>query len=201
MLKNKTVRVAIIGSAGRKGDAARMSSSVLDAMVKIVPNILVHAWNLDINDATFVSGGAAWSDHVAVRLFLESNKNKNNEAETNKKTCNLCLYIPAPLANVGQTGYPGCLETKNRFDRFDAGRIFNYYHHQFAKTIYNGNDKTNPISLHKINVEKTNLNLTLEEIQFAKTLGARIDSDKVGFKQRNTAIAKNCDYLICIYLV
>lgn len=73
--------LAIIGTAGRNTDAARINPALYDAM---------HAHALqairDWGVRSAVSGGAAVADHLAVRAFLEG------EVE------DLLLHLPAPFA-------------------------------------------------------------------------------------------------------
>jgi len=61
--------VSIIGSAGRKLDASRMTASLYDQMVKECEQTILDM-KLEPQNVRLVSGGAAWSDHVAVTLFL-----------------------------------------------------------------------------------------------------------------------------------
>jgi hypothetical protein len=59
-------RLGIIGTAGRKDDAPKMSRALYDRMCTIARSLIAE------RDYThLVSGGAAWADHVAVTLTLE----------------------------------------------------------------------------------------------------------------------------------
>lgn len=63
----KAPMVAIIGSCGRTG--GRFDKTHFDRMVKEAHRILTE--ELKLEHWHLVSGGAAWSDHVAVALFLK----------------------------------------------------------------------------------------------------------------------------------
>lgn len=95
--------VAIIGTAGRDKnqvmDEALWKAMLEDSRRRVRPG-----------DA-LVSGGAAWADHIAVKLFLEG------------AVQNLVLHLPAPLED-GKFGGP---------DRDSAGSAANYYHGLFQK--------------------------------------------------------------------
>lgn len=96
--------VAVIGTAGRDKhhpmDKALWDAMLADSRRRVQPG-----------DA-LVSGGAAWADHVAVRLYLEG------------AVKNLALHLPAPLVD-GQFAGP---------DRDSAGSAANYYHGLFLRT-------------------------------------------------------------------
>jgi hypothetical protein len=94
--------VAIIGTAGRSQ----------------VPTLL--EWNNMLKDAesritsndTLISGGAAFADHIAVKLFLEG------------KVAGLKLRLPAKIKDGKFVGAYGT-----------AGRTANYYHAPFSKLL------------------------------------------------------------------
>lgn len=92
--------VAIIGTAGRGEIMTRgqWRFMVRDAKTKVR------------EDDWLVSGGAAWADHVAVRLFTKGYVEK------------LTLYLPAPLKDGKFDG-----------DRGTAGSAANYYHRLFTQ--------------------------------------------------------------------
>lgn len=98
--------VAIIGTAGRKDDAAKLDRRAWEMMLSMAHNAAKR-----FNATTLVSGGAAWADHLAVRLHAEG------------VAPNLTLHMPA-LFDKGQyldTGFQS------------AGGTANYYHRQFRK--------------------------------------------------------------------
>jgi hypothetical protein len=95
--------VAIIGTAGRDKSkpmtAQLWERMVADAKQRVRP------------DDTLVSGGAAWADHLAVRLFLDG------------AVQGLILHLPAPLYTEGFAGP----------ERDSAGSAANYYHSLFKR--------------------------------------------------------------------
>lgn len=97
--------LAIIGSAGRQSDAARMSAELYAAMCSEARTMV-----RDHGVRWLVSGGAAFADHVAITLFLEGS------------VPNLTLFLPAPWDS-----------SAGRYvDRGD-GRTANFYHAGFAE--------------------------------------------------------------------
>jgi hypothetical protein len=103
-------RLAVIGTAGRQDDAAKLSPELWDSMCSQTLRALSD-W--DISHA--VSGGAAWADHLAVRAFLDGHVES------------LILCLPArfergrfvPDASV----------------RFNPGRTCNGYHEAFSRCL------------------------------------------------------------------
>lgn len=74
--------IAIAGSAGRRTDADLLSKALYQSMQESLADFLK---KID-GPKTLVSGGAAYADHLAVRLFLA-------------KTCEkLVLHLPTPWA-------------------------------------------------------------------------------------------------------
>lgn len=65
-----TKKVAIIGSAGRNEDAKKMSKELFEAMVTKADRMITSVFKLDKSKVILVSGGSAFADHVAIRLFL-----------------------------------------------------------------------------------------------------------------------------------
>src|SRR5690606_1280513 len=85
--------IAIIGTAGRGDDAAKLGPALFAAMVRDAAERVAA-----FPDPRLVSGGAAWADHVAVKLFLEG------------KVAGLTLHLPAEFRN-GRF-----VETGDRYD-------------------------------------------------------------------------------------
>lgn len=106
------LRIAIIGTAGRGSDSDRLLGSDFIRMVGIARDIIPTI----TKDSCLVSGGAAWADHIAVRLFTE---------DTNRK---LELHIPSAFeCKTGKyidTGQVNSLK--------NPGGISNYYHKKFS---------------------------------------------------------------------
>jgi hypothetical protein len=99
-------RVGIIGSAGRREDGPKMNKDLFYWMVSKAIQLTYRADHL-------VSGGAAWSDHVAVDLYLS------------RVVSGLTLYLPC--------GYDGSQYISNRIR--DTGSIANYYHGLFSQKM------------------------------------------------------------------
>ena len=99
--------LAIIGTAGRGTDAAKLSVPLYDAMYRRTLEAM-KAWGV----RDLVSGGAAWADHLAVRAFLEG------------EAGSLRLYLPARFAGERFVGPPA-----------DAARTANHYHAEFSRIL------------------------------------------------------------------
>jgi predicted NAD-dependent protein-ADP-ribosyltransferase YbiA (DUF1768 family) len=97
------IRIAIIGTAGRGQYASVMTKDLFEKMVSKAEAILLERFSDPENELIFVSGGAAWSDHVAVAL-------------AKKIQARLTLYLPCPLVN----------------GRFEGLASANTYHEQFS---------------------------------------------------------------------
>lgn len=100
--KGQGKTIAIIGTAGRSQvpTLEEWNNMIRDAKSRVNPN------------DTLISGGAAFADHVAVKLFLEG------------KVKGLKLRLPAKIENNRFIGKYGT-----------AGGTANYYHDKFSKII------------------------------------------------------------------
>lgn len=150
-----------------------MSASLFRSMTQVAHDIILHQWHLSPEHVILVSGGVAWSDHVAVRLYLADDL----------KFAGLELHLPVKLADDtksgDETGWPGC-ENITASGKRDGG-ILNYWHTKFAERL-----------------DMCDVRGTLLEIRAAMHKGARI-YDAVaqeGFLQRNTRVAQQSDYLV-----
>jgi hypothetical protein len=99
----KIPTVAIIGTAGRKDDSARLKPDSFDIMYGAAL-LTLSEWGV----RAAVSGGAAWADHLAVRAYLDGNVDA------------LHLHFPAPFAG-------------GKFQGGQDGEIANHYHRKFAQ--------------------------------------------------------------------
>lgn len=107
--------IAIIGTAGRKDDGPRLSAELFQKMTAdAAARIATMRQSNPGSDTALISGGAAWADHVAVRLYLDGNAKR------------LTLFLPAELQH-------GRFVERPTFDRFDTGRTANYYHRLFKE--------------------------------------------------------------------
>ncbi len=118
-------RLAIIGTAGRGDDGKRLASDperYLDAMMRAACKVVE-----ETGATQLVSGGAAFSDHIAVLLFLEDAVKYSLELE-----------LPAKLV-PHQMGL--CFDDKGTRDfKGNAGGVSNHYHRLFRKAF----SKTRP---------------------------------------------------------
>ena len=103
--------VGIIGTAGRGEDGARITEADYKSLVDYLGKAV------KANDV-LISGGAAWSDHVAVRLFLDG------------KVGGLVLHLPAKII-----AGPGGKLTFENGGFNTAGSTANYYHSLFNKAL------------------------------------------------------------------
>jgi len=120
------IRVAIIGFAGSHltpGEKRSLGARLYADMVEQAAKVITAKWKLSWDDVTLVSGGAAWSDHVAVSLFLA-------HSDTAKSA--LAVYIPAPL--VASTGRLRDNGTGMHW-RMNPGCLANALHEQFGRIV------------------------------------------------------------------
>lgn len=109
--------LAIIGTAGRRDDADK-----LDARAWLLMRQAAQAYVTAYRPQRLVSGGAAWADHLAVRLFLEGLAGRLDGLKPA-----LVLHLPAPLGRAGFVGNPR--------DRMDPAGVANYYHKRFSERV------------------------------------------------------------------
>lgn len=96
--------LSIIGTAGRKDDANLMTSELYSLMLNRAREVINSQGITHL-----VSGGAAWSDHVAVSLFI------------NKEVDKLTLHLPSDFH----------IEFHGNKD----ANIANYYHKEFSRKM------------------------------------------------------------------
>lgn len=107
--------VGIIGTAGRGEDGDRMTLGLFTRMVDFA-----RAW-INVPGVKLVSGGAAWADHVAVRLFLTD------------CTDALTLHLPASW-DWERGGFLNAESNRSGRDP-DPARTATYYHTRFSRVI------------------------------------------------------------------
>jgi hypothetical protein len=112
------MKISIIGTAGRKEDGAKMSADLFNRMLLKTQEIIEQNVS-NPKHLTLVSGGAAYADHIAVRLFLERPKELADHIL-------LHLFLPAPF-NTATNKYEGGFKS--------SGSIANYYHSLFSKKM------------------------------------------------------------------
>jgi len=113
------MKLAVIGTAGRKDDAARLSGTMFDKMYIKLLQVIDHIERYGPEPVdTLVSGGAAYADHLAVHHFLHSRDRK----------LNLELHLPCRFFLVqGKFEDDGSRDWKN-----NPGGTLNYYHRKMA---------------------------------------------------------------------
>lgn len=88
--------VSIIGTAGRTLKN-KLTKELFFKMCHKAYDIIVNDFKLDPYSVTLVSGGAAWSDHVAIKLY----KSKNTKGEKIFKKC--IIYLPCKFTDNNKT--------------------------------------------------------------------------------------------------
>ncbi len=171
---DKHAFVAIIGTAGRKEDAAKMNASIYNQMIQCAHNMIRDTWNLSFDKVTLLSGGAAWSDAVAVRLYLDSKQqHQQQQQQTTNSTSSyagLRLFLPAEYDHKTKA----YLDTGSSDWRVNPGRVSNMYHMTFSKVIQAK---------------------SLSELEEAEKQGAVFLVGK-GFHDRNKALAQEATHVI-----
>jgi hypothetical protein len=111
-----TTVIAIIGTSGRS-NTKDLSLALFESMVESAANVIKDAFGLEPANCSLVSGGAAWSDHVAVTLFLQG------------KVAGLTVYAPCSFQKT-QFIDTGIVDWRS-----NPGGTANYYHRRFSKCI------------------------------------------------------------------
>ncbi len=103
--------VAVVGTAGR--DTYNVYTKELyDKMVAVVKHMIK-----DLTNVTLISGGAAWADHIAVKLYLEG--------YVSRLILHLpCEFIDNQYMDNGKSAW---------FD--NPGRTSNTYHRKFSRIV------------------------------------------------------------------
>jgi len=118
------VRVAIVGTAGRSEDFRKMNPSVFKKMYESCVFILRKTLQLPWHKVHLISGGAAWSDHIAVLLF-------NDHLEDG--ICGLTIHLPCPFL-MNQKD-PRALDNGSSDWKKNPGRVMNSSHERFSSVI------------------------------------------------------------------
>lgn len=109
------VSFSIVGTAGRKDDNNRLSFQHFKSMYGISKGLIEILGESNYAPTVLVSGGAAWADHVAVKLFLDGVVKQ------------LRLFLPCPFEN-------GMFkDTGNEDFKLNPGRVANKYHSLFKE--------------------------------------------------------------------
>ena len=103
-----TTKVAIIGAAGRRGDAHRLTAAHFTSMVSTARCIIRQVLGLSPSQVHLVSGGSSYADHVTVVLYVQSVMGQAQEEGTASDVevyAGLTLYLPTPF-HPSSTGTP-----------------------------------------------------------------------------------------------
>lgn len=110
--------ISIIGTSGRKEALKGLSPKLYHSMVRKAEEV-IDSLSLSKEEILLVSGGAAWSDHVAVSLFLTGNYG------------GLKLYLPAPFDEEKEAFFDtGVVNWKT-----NPGGTANYYFRPFSRSM------------------------------------------------------------------
>jgi hypothetical protein len=118
-------RLGIIGSAGRANAPQELMTAELYQVM--VLRAVHEISRIPVSEIILVSGGAPWSDHVAVELFL----NKDKYELIAPKIKGLELHLAAPF-DEDTNRY---LDTGARDWRANPGRSENRYHDLFCEKL------------------------------------------------------------------
>jgi hypothetical protein len=105
------MQISIIGSAGRGSDGAKMTRELYFKMVRDAKEVISQIEDSH-EDTSLISGGAAWSDHVAVSLYLMG------------IVYELTLHLPCAWDH-----------NKCEFTSGKVGNAANYYHELFSQEM------------------------------------------------------------------
>lgn len=159
------MKIAIVGTAGRGSDAAKMSPAIFNKMAQYAKQC-ISKLSPEHSKVILVSGGSAWADHVAVKLFLESLLEEDGSTNV-PRIGGLELHLPCAFDD-GSSGNP-------EYDRKSfVGNRLNTLHHSFDRKMMTSEKRFN----------------SLNDIRTAILLGAVIKV-RNGFHARNTTIARS----------
>jgi len=127
---------AVVGTAGRKDDAPLMSKELFDkayaALLELEEEYAIES---------YVSGGAAWMDHLVVRRALNANRLEHQVGDSvifRTHPGHVQLHLPCPMnilnnkaVFIAGKGCPG-----------QHIRAANYYHEGFSQRIYGNKYQT-----------------------------------------------------------
>jgi len=162
------IRVAIIGTSGRQEDLLELDTHMYDLMQQFSIYLIEHMFELLWTSVHLVSGGSAWCDHLAVRLYLE------NRIYGIQPCHGLSLYLPCQFITSAQPQHSQFEDTGQSDWNLNPGRTLNQLHHRFSQKIGRS---------------------TMHDITCAHVLNAVLNTSQRGFHARNNEVAK-CDYMI-----
>ncbi|HSA76130.1 MAG TPA: hypothetical protein VLE02_01175 [Nitrosarchaeum sp.] len=113
------MKIAIIGTSGRKG--VHMTKDLYEKMYKYLCELITDIrvkYNLEPQEIKLVSGGAAWSDHLAVDYYNAEHRVK------------LTLYVPCKWTGAQY------IDNGSYSWKINPGKTANYYHTLFSKALH-----------------------------------------------------------------
>jgi hypothetical protein len=125
MLPKSIIKVSIIGTAGRGDSKQGLTKELYAKMVRCADDLIQKILK-DVpkdSEVHLVSGGAAWSDHIAVSLFLSNDPNYKL----------LTLHLPCPL--IFRNGEHVYHDNGLSDWRANPARSSNRYHKEFSAEI------------------------------------------------------------------
>jgi len=165
--RKENITISIIGTAGRDQAAAgQLNKELFDAMCNHACHVIRNEWKLKHSkerELTLVSGGSSWSDHVAVRLFLDSQY--LDEYQLN--ISNLILHLPCEF--VQDLQHPKFHDNGKSSWRDNPGGYLNRLHQSFSHSMRQS---------------------SLMDLLTAIKLGAQVTTS-AGFHARNSHVAKS----------
>jgi len=130
-------KVGIAGSAGRKEDAEKLDRHIWLKMRDKVMDYLDNNIPEDYDQVCLISGGAAWSDHLAVSIF------NSGYSFGKTKPCDLVLCLPCYFRSAEFDTSRGTANQRK------TAHTANYYHDKFE-------EKTGEHSLQQIYIALQN---------------------------------------------
>lgn len=129
-------RVGIIGSVGRNEDAEKLDRHIWLKMRDKAMDYLDNNMPEGYDQIHLISGGAAWSDHLAVSIF------NSGYSFGKTKPCDLVLCLPCYFRAAEFDEHRGTANQRK------SARTANFYHDQFE-------EKTGENSLQQIHIALT----------------------------------------------
>ena len=121
--RERAIRVAVVGTAGRGVDGSKMTSSLFRCMIDAALGTVTHRFRLRTQQIVLVSGGAAWADHVAVKLWMEHLDIFQG----------LRLHLPCSFVRDARS--PRAYDSGGTDWRTNPGRTMNSLHQRFSARI------------------------------------------------------------------
>lgn len=190
---SEVAKFSIIGTAGRSKDPNEQMSA--DLYYKMIATAIEAINICSAKSVILVSGGAAWSDHVAVDLFLNRTR-----YPLKVPIIGLELHLPGNLdLNTGRY-----VDTGSNDWRSNPGRTSNYYHEKFSSSLGDTNRAFHELVLAVKNGAKIaayngfhdrNIPVAYSNFMLAFTWGRQEPEDGGTLHTWNQAAKSNCKRL------